>query len=165
MKKSGLVLIAFILFYSNFNAQEIKVDLINKTKLEKIIKERNGKFLFLNIWATWCAPCREEFPDIVRLAEEYKEKKIEFIGISIDYPDEIASKIIPFLMTNKVIFKNYVNDFNNDEDLINMLDKKWNGALPATFIYDTKGKKLSFLFGSKSYQEFKIEIEKALKKN
>lgn len=134
------------------------VEKIDKTKLEKIIKQRNGKPLFLNLWATWCVPCREEFPTINKLTQEYKN--VDFIGISIDFPDEVESKIIPFLKSQKAKFISYVNGFEKDEDLINMLDENWNGALPATFIFDKSGNKISFLEGEKTYNEFKREIEK-----
>jgi hypothetical protein len=74
----------------------------------------------------------------------------------------VNSKIIPFLKSNNVKFKNYVNGFSNDEELINALDKKWNGALPVTFIYDTKGNKMVFLQGMKTYEEFKTETKKII---
>lgn len=136
--------------------EKITVKTIDKGKLVKLIKERKGKILFLNLWATWCVPCREEFPSIVKLADEMKD--IEFVGISIDFSDEVDSKIIPFLKSNNINFTNYVNGFSGDEELINTLDKNWNGALPATFIFDVKGNKKIFLFGGKSYDEFKKEI-------
>lgn len=169
MKKLLLALSFFALLQLTLLADEkpkqdekIVVDTINKEMLAKIIKERKGKPLFLNLWATWCTPCREEFPAICKLAEEYKD--VEFIGISVDFPEEVESKIIPFLKTQKAKFVNYVNGFEGDEELINSLDKDWNGALPATFIYDKNGKRISFLEGKKSYDEFKKEIEKVKKK-
>lgn len=162
-RKIFLVLaIAFISFGFNSNTtKEITVEKIDKAKLSKLIKDRKGKVLFLNLWATWCVPCREEFPSIVKLVDEFKD--VEFVGISVDFPDEIDSKIIPFLKTNKVNFNSYVNGIEGDEELINLLDKNWNGALPATFIFDKSGKKISFMEGKKSYEDFKREIEKAKK--
>ena len=165
MKKIFLFLIIVLLLNCAeiFSQQtgKIIVETIDKAKLAKLIKERKGKILFLNLWATWCVPCREEFPSIVKLANETKD--VEFVGISIDYPDEVKSKIIPFLKSNKVNFTNYVNGFSGDEELINALDKKWNGALPATFIFDTRGNKHASLQGKKTYEEFKTEIDKLRK--
>lgn len=140
--------------------EKITVQAIDKAKLAKLIKDRKGKILFLNLWATWCVPCREEFPSIVKLASEIKD--VEFVGISVDFPDEVDSKIIPFLESNKTNFVSYVNGIEGDEELINALDKKWNGALPATFIFDAKGNKKIFLSGSRTYNEFKKEIEKLI---
>lgn len=141
---------------------KIIVEKVDKDKLNKLIKERKGKPLFLNLWATWCVPCREEFPSINKLADEYKD--VDFIGVSVDFPEEVDSKIIPFLKAQKANFTSYVNGFQGDEELINTLDKNWNGALPATFIFDKSGKKVIFLEGKRSYDEFKKELEKIKKK-
>jgi len=148
----------FIEGFASQGSKEIIVEKIDQAKLQKLIKERKGKILFVNLWATWCVPCRDEFSSIVKFVNENKD--VEFVGISVDFPDEVESKIIPFLKTNKANFVNYVNGIEGDEELINALDKKWNGALPATFIFDKNGKKISFLEGRKSYEEFKREIEK-----
>ena len=165
MKNIFLSLLIILFISSNFFAQKkdskIVVEKIDKSKLEKLVKERKGKPLFLNVWATWCVPCREEFPTINKLVDEYKN--VEFIGISIDYPEEVNTKIIPFLKSQNIVFTCYVNGFEKDEELINTLDENWNGALPATFIYDKNGNRVSFLEGKKSYEEFKKEIEKVRK--
>ena len=153
-----LVIVVFIEGFASQGSKEIIVEKIDQAKLQKLIKERKGKILFVNLWATWCVPCRDEFSSIVKFVNENKD--VEFVGISVDFPDEVESKIIPFLKTNKANFVNYVNGIEGDEELINALDKKWNGALPATFIFDKNGKKISFLEGRKSYEEFKREIEK-----
>ena len=164
MKKILVLLLITMLAIPSINYSQnksaLKVEPVGKKELTKLIKERDGKILFLNLWATWCVPCREEFPAIVRLAGEMKD--VEFVSISIDYPDEVDSKIIPFLNSFKTNFVTYVNGIKGDEDLINFFDKKWNGALPATFIYDRKGAKKAFLQGGRSYDEFKSELEKVI---
>lgn len=160
MKKILLIVFA-ILSISVVNAQ-IKVDKIDRSGLEKIIKERSGKVLLLNIWATWCIPCREEFPDLVKIASKFSKDKVEVIGISIDYPEEIKSKIIPFLKKQKVNFTNYVSGFKNDEQLIDFVNKDWNGALPATIIYGKDGIMHSFMEGKKTYNDFAEIIKSQL---
>ena len=161
MKKFLIISILFVLCIgSGVEAQsKIKVETLDKKKIADLIHERNGKILFLNLWATWCVPCREEFPDIVKLVQQYGNKNVEFVGLSIDYPEEIKSKILPFLKKNKANFKNYVNGIRGDEELINLLEEKWNGALPATFIYDAEGNKLKFLQGKQKYDEFKSALD------
>lgn len=155
--KKGILLFTILLFAVNLNAQ-IKVEKLNKPVLEKIIKERNGNVLLLNIWATWCAPCREEFPDLVKVANEFAKDKVEVIGISTDFPEDMESKIIPFLKKQNVNFANYVSAFKNDEELINFINKDWNGALPATVIFDQAGKRVAFLEGKKNYADFTEQL-------
>ncbi len=161
MKKYLLIVISF-LFAALINAQ-IKVEKIDKHGLEKIIKERNGKVLLLNIWATWCAPCREEFPDLVRIHKEFGKYKVEVIGISIDFPEEVNKKVMPFLIRQKVNFVNYISGFKNDEELINLINKDWSGAIPATIVYSQEGKMFSFMEGKKTYKEFAEIIKSQLK--
>ena len=137
-----------------------KVEKIGKAELESIFASQKGRVLLVNVWATWCKPCREEFPDLVRLARFYKNKDVRIITISADYPDEIETKIRPFLDKFKINFPVYVQDFPGQEDFINQMNKKWNGALPATFIYDKAGRQRAFFLGKKDFESLKKEIEK-----
>jgi thiol-disulfide isomerase/thioredoxin len=139
---------------------QYEVKSLDESGLKQLIARRNGKFLSLNLWATWCVPCREEFPNLVKLAGEYNNSDVEFVGLSVDYPDEIESKIIPFLKNNPVNFEIYVQDFEDEGNIIQFLNKSWNGAIPATFIFDTNGIQKAFLPGLRSYDDFKQELER-----
>ena len=136
------------------------VEQLDEAGLDRLIQQRNGKFLFLNVWATWCPPCREEFPDLVRLASDSGNTNVEFVGLSVDFPDEIDSRIVPFLEANRVNFKIYVQNFQRNDRLINVLNENWNGAIPATFIFNADGKQVSFILGKRDYQDFKKEIDR-----
>jgi thiol-disulfide isomerase/thioredoxin len=138
-----------------------EVRLLNENVLDSLLENRHGKKLLLNVWATWCVPCREEFPDLNRIAESYMNKGVEVVGISADYPDEITTKIVPFLEKQKVKFAIFVQDFDRQEDLINKLNPEWSGALPATFIYDTQGTQQAFLLGKQSYADFQAAIKRS----
>jgi len=143
----------------------IDVLILDADSFQPLLNQHQGKILFINAWATWCVPCIEEFPDLVRLKDFYKDSDIVFIGISVDFPDEVESKVKPFLYSQKVNFPNYVQDFKDPADLINLLNKNWRGAVPATFIYDRKGRQQKFLLGKHSYDEFQQEIESIRKTN
>jgi len=151
-----ILLMLFLFTAFNFlYSQDIFVDKLTEKELEKIISSRDGKILLINVWATWCIPCREEFPDLVKLRTDLDSSRTEIIGISADYPDETESKIIPFLSDQNVNFKNYVNDFKDRNALIDFLNPDWNGALPATFVFDEDGKQKVFLEGKQTYEELK----------
>lgn len=141
-----------------------KIERMNSAKLDSLIKNRNGKILFLNVWATWCKPCVEEFPDIVNLHEKYKNSKVDITALSVDFEDELEKKVIPFLKKNEVEFKTFIGNFKNDEELINKLNENWRGDVPATLIYDKNGKLKKFFTGKKSLKEFSEAIE-SLKMN
>lgn len=138
-----------------------QVELLDKDGLRKLVQERNGRILLLNVWATWCQPCVAEFPDLIKLSNAYNKDRVEIVGISVDYPDEIESKVIPFLKNHNVPFKVYVAKFDKQEDFINAVNSSWNGAIPATFIYGTNGNRRFSLIGQGTYNRFKREVEKA----
>lgn len=136
------------------------VDSIDEAGLRKLISERNGKILFLNIWATWCTPCVEEFPDLVKLSRSYEGTNVEVVGISADDPDEVDAKIIPFLSKLEVPYRVSVAMFDHQEDFINAVNPSWDGSLPASMIFDTQGKRKFYIVGKGTFEQFKKEIDK-----
>jgi thiol-disulfide isomerase/thioredoxin len=138
----------------------LSVDPIDQAGLKRLIGERNGKILLLNIWATWCAPCVAEFPDLKKLSQTSDTASVEVVAISADYPDEVDTKIIPFLRKTNVSFRVYVAKFEHQEDFINAVNRSWSGALPASLIYDSHGNESFFHVGQQSFDDFKREIEK-----
>ena len=98
------------------------------------------------------------FPDLAKMSMEYKDS-LDVIAISVDHPDEIDTKIKPFLEMNNVQFPVYISGFDKDEVLIQFLSDKWNGALPGTFIYNKSGNQIRFLEGKQSFESFSSIIE------
>lgn len=160
-----IILFVFLLTtYINFAQidKEYTVDSVNEQKLEQIISDRNGKYLFVNIWASWCVPCREEFPDLVELFDKYKDS-LDIIALSVDYKDEIDNKVIPFISKMNVSFPVFISDFKKDDQLIKFFNENWSGALPATFIYNLEGKQIMKLEGKQSFESFS-SVLKSIKK-
>jgi thiol-disulfide isomerase/thioredoxin len=149
-----IIPLIMLLFANDASAQRtITVDRADRLILDSLISDRGEKLLLINIWATWCIPCREEFPELVKLEKEFRDK-LDVIALSVDYIDELESKVIPFLQSQNVDFPAFIKGFSKDEELINYFDKKWNGALPATFIYDKKGARIKFIEGKRSFESF-----------
>jgi len=164
LKINCLLLILFAVFICDVYSQpdpSIEVKVINSSDLKSILNEAKGSALFINIWATWCAPCREEFPELVKLSDEYKNK-VKFIGISADEVEDIDEKVIPFLKKQNAQFQNYLIKVSDPEDFINALNNDWSGALPATFIYDKAGNQKKMLIGKQSYEQFEQAIIKVI---
>ena len=156
----------FSLTYLPSRAQEksakIEVRTIDVAGVHRLIAERHGKILVLNIWATWCQPCVEEFPDIEKLRQAIADSAADVVAISVDYPDEINSKILPFLRSHSVTFPVYVCDVKKEDEFISSLNPSWSGGVPATFIFDKYGQQRVFLFGQKSFDVFKSETDSVL---
>jgi len=149
---------AFIFFGSlMIYAQDVK-PLSSPAQVDSLINSYSGKVLIVNLWATWCDPCVAEFPDLVKLYQDYKDRNLALVFISLDQPGDLNTKVLPFLKSNGVDFITYINKFKKQEDLINAIDKDWDGAIPATYIYDRKGKMIGSMIGRKTYAEFEREI-------
>lgn len=154
----------FVLTIFGFNStgfSQTEVPIINSSDLNKIIDDNKDQPILINVWATWCAPCREEFPDLVKLSNEYK-KQVKFIGISADDVDDLNTKVIPFLEEQKTGFQNYIIKVSDPEDFINALNKEWAGAIPATFIYDSGGNQKEMLVGMQTYEQFESALKKVI---
>ena len=162
MKKFLLLVFVFILTAGAAGtfSQEVK-PLAAKKDMDELMEANKGKVVLINFWATWCKPCVHEFPDLVKLYNNYKDKGFVIVFISVDVPDDVDSKVIPFLKNQNVDFTTYFNNFDKPEELINYIDKDWEGAIPSTYIYDKEGNLTADFLGSRSYEEF----EKAVQKN
>ncbi len=111
---------------------------IDIKKLEGLLKP-NGKPLLINFWATWCDPCREEFPDLVKLDTLYKGK-IDFITISLDELSEIDGDVPKFLTSMKAEMPAYLLHTPDESAAIKLVSKDWAGNLPLTLLMETSGK-------------------------
>ena len=130
--------------------------------LKKLLK-RDGKDtrpLLVNYWATWCDPCRDEFPDLVKIDEEYRSKGLNFIAISLDDPPDIKTAVPDFLRQMHATMPVYLLNVSDPEPTINWVDKDWGGALPATFLYDAQGKVAFKHFGRVTTPELRAAIDK-----
>jgi thiol-disulfide isomerase/thioredoxin len=139
----------------------IVVDVITFEKLKKIIDENHDHAMLINVWATWCIPCREEFPELVKIANDYKDE-VRVIGISLDEPEILDTEVIPFLKSYNAEFENYILKTIEPEEFINLLSKEWSGAIPATFIYDKKGNQKEILIGKQSFDSFNKAVKEAI---
>jgi thiol-disulfide isomerase/thioredoxin len=126
--------------------------------LAAAITAQHGKVVVVNFWATWCVPCREEFPDLVRLERAYRGRGVSVLGVSIDLPKDMP-KVEKFLATSAPDFPNYIKRVGgDDQDFIESVDPKWGGELPFTVVYGRDGKKAEVLSGKQSYASFEKAI-------
>ena len=120
------------------------------------IREGRAPVTVVNVWATYCAPCREEFPDLVRLHEAYKVRGLRLVLVSADFEDQLPNARA-FLAENGVDFPSYLKR-EPDSEFIEAMDSGWSGALPATWIYDAKGVRRHFREGMASYEVFERDV-------
>lgn len=132
----------------------------------KQLLQRDGKDarpLLVNFWATWCDPCREEFPDLVKLDTDYGAKKLTFLAVSLDDVTDLKTAVPKFLQEMKATMPVVLLNINDPEPAIKMVDTAWDGQLPATFLYDKDGKIVFRHFGRINAPELRAAIDKEVK--
>ena len=95
--------------------------------------------LLVNFWATWCDPCRAEFPDLVKLNDDYRDRGLQFIVVSADDISEIKTGVPKFLQQMKAQMPAYLLNAPDMGEAINAVDTTWGGDMPATYLYDREG--------------------------
>ena len=115
--------------------------------------------LLVNFWATWCDPCRDEFPDLVKVDEDYRGKGLNFVAVSLDEVTDIKSAVPKFLKEMKATMRVVLLNVNDPEPAIKLIDATWDGQLPATFLYDKEGKVVFRHFGRIKPDELRAAID------
>jgi len=133
---------------------------INAEELQGLLKRDGNHPLLVNYWATWCDPCRDEFPDLVKIDKQYRAKGLDFIAITLDDLTDINTAVPKFLREMKATMPVYLLNVADPEPAINSVDREWSGALPATFLYNNKGEVVYKHFGRIKVDELRAAIEK-----
>jgi thiol-disulfide isomerase/thioredoxin len=143
-----------------------KVNEINEAALKSLLGAGAGRArpLLVNFWATWCVPCREEFPDLVKLREQYDESRLDFVLVSLDDPTDIDKAVPEFLAEQRAShLTSYLLRAADESAAINLVDPSWSGELPATFLYDRSGVVVFKHKGRIKPAELRAALDEALK--
>lgn len=139
------------------------VEAINLAGLKDLISKPKDKPLLVNFWATYCDPCRDEFPDLVKVDTDFRPKSLEFVTVSLDDVGDIKTKVPEFLAQMKATMPAYLLDVSDPEPAINAVDPKWQGEMPATFLYNAKGEIVFKAFGRVNTAALREAIERLVK--
>ncbi len=130
-----------------------EVQNIDEAGFSRVREKHRGRVLLVNFWATWCEPCRDEFPGLVRLYQSYHPQGLSVVAISMDEP-ESESAIRNFLNEQHAPFGSYRHNFHDFAALVDSINPRWGGGIPATFLYDRDGKLVQSWVGATEYEEF-----------
>ena len=140
------------------------VAVIDTDGLKNLVTKPRERPLLVNFWATFCDPCREEFPDLVKIDKDYRPQSLDFVTVSLDDVSNIKTEVPKFLVAMKATMPAYLLDVNDPEPAIKLMDPRWSGALPATFLYNEKGEEVFKHYGRVDPAELRTAIEKLVKK-
>lgn len=139
---------------SNFNDELLIVDF---NGLKPYLNKNDNKTYVINFWATWCAPCVKELPYFEELRNTYKEKNVEVILVSLDFPRKYETTLKPFIKDKNLKSKVIAFDDVDQNTWIPAIDESWSGAIPATIIYNKNNRK--FYEQSFTYEELEQELK------
>ncbi len=114
--------------------------MIDLAGYNKILGTYRGKPLLVTFWATWCEPCRDEFPTLVQLAKQYAPKGLAVFGVSLD--DNADMNLVRhFLAEFRPGFPNYRQNPQIDVDeFYRGVNPNWQGSMPETIFYGRDGR-------------------------
>lgn len=148
-----VVTVILFLFGSELNARIAEVSRVDARAIKKLVAASRGRVVLINFWATWCAPCIEEFPDLMKLRKKYDRKGLDVYLVSVDDTRKVSGTVEPFLRRMKVDFPTYVKETDDDDAFIAAIHPGWSGAIPATFVYDREGRLVHVLIDSQTFEE------------
>jgi len=157
---------AVILFFVLINCfSRVCSQSIPFIKKDEIVRWKNSSsdtIYVINFWATWCKPCVEEIPIFEKLNSTYASKNVKVILVSNDFKRLVDTKLKPFVLKNKLRSQVVFIDEATPNDWIDLVDKSWSGAIPATLIVSASRNYEMFFERQVSFDELKIEIDKLL---
>lgn len=124
-----------------------------------------GKIVVVNLWATWCGPCRSEIPDLVKLSEEFKLKGVEVIGLTSEDPEADGEKVQDFVREFKITYK---IGWGDQDFALALMQGQIKNSIPQSFVISRDGRVLKRFVGyNPTETPFKIRraLEDAINEN
>lgn len=108
--------------------------------------------VLINFWATWCGPCKRELPDLVSLHDEYKDKNIKIIGISVDRDGDVLNLVHTFAVQSNLAYPIVID---NGE-----LEQAFGGirGIPTSFFVNKNGEIVKKMIGMQTRETFQAEL-------
>lgn len=163
-KSTILQLVALALFVAAAGSAGAQTERVKELG-DDVLNTGKGAPVLVNFWATWCGPCRYEFPELVSIDDEYTSKGLVTVVISLDRPTFAEMQIPEFLGQYGAKMPSFVLDYwtrNERTRAIRRVAPNYRGGIPFTVLFDRNGKiayQRTGVFDPKILRE---EIEKAL---
>lgn len=122
-----------------WNAEPVTLDGIDLAGVKDLARNDTGKYLLVNLWATWCGPCVAELPEFVTINRMYRKRPFQLVTISLDEPKDRAQALAT-LKENHVSATNYALESDDRDAFAEALDKDWPGPVPYTVLIAPGGK-------------------------
>jgi thiol-disulfide isomerase/thioredoxin len=122
----------------DIRAADVAVRPADVTAILGEVRKPGAKAVLVNVWATWCEPCRDEMPLLLKFFRAHRDEGLRLLLVSAD-DDADRDKVVGFLTSQGVDFPTWMKR-GDDMTFIDALDPRWSGALPASFLFDGRGR-------------------------
>src|SRR5260370_15232830 len=160
---AGLMVMAGVMLAAAQSAAPKDPQLIDIQGYQKILDQYKGKPLLVTFWATWCEPCRDEYPMLNELAKQYAPQGLKVVGIDLDQDGDLIL-MRRFLTRYKPIFPNYRKKKSEENAFSQGVMPGWNAAIPASFFYAKDATQIAHLVASSSQETADAAIHMLLAK-
>src|SRR5690349_2164845 len=161
-----LVLVLFFAVLPAFAAPQARAprdpQLIDAQGFQKILQRYHGKPLLINFWATWCEPCRDEYPMLNELAKQYASQGLQVVGVNFDQDGDLIL-MRRFIARYRPIFLNYRRKPTEPEEPFRLaVLPGWTGSLPISIFYGKDGRQVQNFVGEKNRDAYEGVIRSLL---
>jgi thiol-disulfide isomerase/thioredoxin len=131
--------------------------------IKRAMHDGRGHVVLVHFWASWCYPCLEELPTMEKFAREMKPRGVEVLSLSLDDPDRAGARVTQILTEVAPSLTRTIARFSDTDAFISNFDDRWEGSIPALFVYDQNGQRRGRLIGEASRRDLDQLVARALK--
>lgn len=161
IRRFGILLPGLFALHASCEAALPPVAVHSPQQIKQQIQTAKAPLTIVHVWATWCEPCREEFPEVIKAYNDCHTNGIALTLISADSSNDVTT-VQSFLQKNRSPVGCTIAS-ELDQSFIETLSPKWSGALPATFFFTGRGKLVKEWEGKHSYGQYVKTIKQLLK--
>jgi thiol-disulfide isomerase/thioredoxin len=136
----------------------VELKIVTWDEFQAWLKQQQGNIVVVDCWATYCAPCKKEFPHLVELSKKHANDKVKCVSLSFDFeetnnPDKTYQPVREFLSKMDARFTNLLVKLDADE----LHEKMGLTSIPGVFVYDAQGKLHKLFDNSEPGKQFTYE--------
>jgi thiol-disulfide isomerase/thioredoxin len=135
--------------------------LIDADGYQKLLDQYRGKPVLITFWATWCEPCRDEYPMLNELTKQYAPKGLRVVGVDLDQDGDLIL-MRRFMARYKPVFPNYRKKAGEESAFFEAALPGWNGAIPASLFYAKDGRQVGHVLGASNRETYEAAIRTLL---